>query len=323
MQIFEKNYVGVNHDRKDVTLAPLAFLTPYEDNAAGKKRRESVLAWLGQHYYHSDEEKARKPKDTRILPNTPRDGFRVVDFASRWTTSNKFARIYDPNGFELEISIENLIDIMLYTVVDHGVIRGEMIWGRENGQNRLVPVDSEVYRGALREGQVLEIEVGDLFTGNYGKKFVYMGRGYLQPVAACGTEVINAKPQRGMFYGRWGNTNTITPEFVATKTATGASEHIYLCLPENKYDADDLLTSRKKPMKVMGKLGKYDLSKYGPDYVFIGESAYHTASGDFTSDYDPHGGHRYYTRTLIMRDAPFTNADLDSEKLLPIVLEKN
>ena len=321
MQIFEKNYVGVNHERKDITLAPLAFLTPYEDNAAGKKRRESVLAWLGQYHYHDEEEKVKAPKDTRIIPNIPRDGFRVVDFASRWSTSNKFARILDPNGFELEISIENLIDIMLYTVVDHGVIKGEMIWGREAGQNRLVPVDSEIYRGALREGQTLEIEVGDLFTGNYGKKFVYMGRGYVQPVAACGTEIINARPQNHLFYGHWGNPNRINPEYAATHTATGASEHVYLSLPDHTYDREDLITTRKKPMKVMGKLGKYDLSKYDPDYVFYGESAYHTADGQFFLDYD-HSTFRYYTRLCMMRDAPFTNADLDSEKLLPIIAEK-
>ena len=31
MKIFNRNYVGINHNRDDITAGPLAFLTPYEN----------------------------------------------------------------------------------------------------------------------------------------------------------------------------------------------------------------------------------------------------------------------------------------------------
>lgn len=322
MQIFNFNFVGISGDRTDITLGPLAFLTPHEDNAAGAKRRESVRQWLNG---YSWQEKTHT--ETRIIPNTPKTGFRVVDVATRYMTSNKFARIFDPDGFELEISIDNLVDLMLYTVVDHGEIMGELVWGRDGGHNRLIPVDSDLYRNALREGQTLVADIGDVVIGNHGKKYVYLGLGYIQPIAACGSESSTYDKSdhnlRAHYYGEY----FIRPEFVVTCTAAGAAEHVYLELS----DYQDVIVTRKSRMKLTAILGKYD-KPLDSDTMYHSERCWwHSADGLFLTkdveDLDQANEHtlkeqqyRYLARNVMFRTEPFTLSDTDSEKILADIL---
>ena len=101
LKLFEEHFVGINHEREDVTAGPLAFMTPQEDNAAGRKRRESVRQWLYGYYYNPDKPQDASKHETKLVANKAMSGFRVVDYADRWSTSNKLARIFDPNGFEV------------------------------------------------------------------------------------------------------------------------------------------------------------------------------------------------------------------------------
>ena len=324
MKIFDKNYVGVNHKREDITVAPLAFLTPYEDNAAGKKRQESVDQWLSGRYWEKEDDSAQP--DVRILPNKPQTGFRVVDVASRWSTSNKFARIYDPSGFELEISIDNLVDLMLYSVVDHGEIQGELIWARDGAHNRLIPVTSDLYKNALREGQVLEPEVGDIIEAQHGYRYVYLGTGYLQPVGVAGKETVTKIGSSSL---NWPFVNhgyrenySIEPEFIATRQGKGAPQHIYYYLPQSKYGQNSIV-SRKAPMKVYAIVDKSDM-RLAPNKVYRWkDGAWHNAAGTFATDYNYADGQPYHTRACMVRPEPFTKDDIAFESVLAQIAEIN
>ena len=48
MKVFSKLFVGIKKAYEDNP--PLAFATPYEENAAGKKRQDTVMSWLGGEY---------------------------------------------------------------------------------------------------------------------------------------------------------------------------------------------------------------------------------------------------------------------------------
>lgn len=331
MKIFKKSYVGINHERKDITVAPLAFLVPYEDNAAGRKRCETVNDWANNTPYYL---KTKKPltAENRIIDNVAKSGFKVVDVASRDMTSNKFARIFDPDGFELEISIGNLIDLMLYTVVDHGVIEGELIWARDGAHNRLIPVDSDLYRNALQEGQVLNVTVGDIIIGNHGHEFIYLGTGYVQPVALCGDEVVTPAPVNNrrrygcngwvdpFMYGRNNDIYAIPNPTQVTTEKSDQLVHVYV-RNNNEMGRDGRLVTRKQPMKATAVIGKPD-RKFNENTVYESES-YHcyTASGEFIADPYNHKTHTYTTRNVMMRSAPFTADDLDF-KILRFAIKK-
>lgn len=258
MKIFKQNYVGVDHTRDDITDAPLAFLTPYEDNAAGKKRQESVMVWLRGYYGRSDDD---GKTETRIEDNTPRDGFKVVDVASRWSTSNKFARIVDPNGYELEINIDNLIDLMLYCVVDHGEIKAKCIWAREGAHNRLIPVESDLYKFAVQEGQVLEQNIGDIVTAAHATRYIYLGKMYRQWVARTGTvpTETNATKSSHAFYNYRNLHHTFTPTGVSLFDDEKAS-HVYLACGLKKWrDPSNTVITRQKPMKISANEGPVNI----------------------------------------------------------------
>lgn len=323
MKIFDKSFVGIDHTREDITIAPLAFLTPYEDNAAGKKRRESVRSWLRGWHWNDDTKQDKT--ETRIVENKPRAGFTIVDFAERWSTSNKFARVYDPEGYELEISMANLIDILVHGKVEKGVIQGEMIWAREGAHNRLIPVDSELFKGALREGQVLEAEIGDKVIGNHGKEYIYLGRGYIQPVVAVGEETSRLPTEDDHYWLRaQGEKIYEMPvrDRLVTQRAEGKSSHVYMMIEQRRSWQDKQLVTRQKPMKITANFGPSD-DVPGDNTVCNTSGVHYSAAGSFAAGRmlgrwgeDNGDPHRYYTRSGIFRHEPFDADDLDFDVVM-------
>lgn len=68
------------------------------------------------------------PKAPLILDNIPVSGYIVADTVTRSSTSNKFWRILDPRGFQLEISTDNMLDIITNSDIAHGQLIGKYKW---------------------------------------------------------------------------------------------------------------------------------------------------------------------------------------------------
>ena len=135
------------------------------------------------------------------VPNEPRLGFRITQAISRggsWSGGNKVVRIEDPRGFELEISVDNLVKIMSMTTFVSGECQEACVWGRQGSNNILLPETSKPYKEArkvtdyrnkatisLRDvnfGDTVELKKTENFNGLTGK---YMGAYYaysLQPL---------------------------------------------------------------------------------------------------------------------------------------------
>lgn len=64
----------------------------------------------------------------RILDNVPQTGFKLMKSVTRYSTSNKLWRVLDPRGFMLEISTQNLEDILLEGKIEKGLIDGSFVW---------------------------------------------------------------------------------------------------------------------------------------------------------------------------------------------------
>lgn len=124
--------------RRDTYSGKLAYIIYYDE--AGKLRKEP--SWNNW-------------RDDKIEPmeiaNEPMSGFvlnkKVGGYSSGWDYRNSYIRIYDPRGFEFEITVENLLFILENTSCIKGKgLEGEFIYGWDKTELVLIPVCSSEYK---------------------------------------------------------------------------------------------------------------------------------------------------------------------------------
>jgi len=133
-------------------------------------------------------------RDHNIEPNTfdnePTSGFvlnkKVGDTCSHWNFRQAYCRVYDPRGFEFEITIENLLYILENTnsIVGKG-LEGEFVYGWDGKDLVLLPTCSadykeiESYSKTVLEAKSITgkmLVVGNTYLGKDGKHYVYLGK---------------------------------------------------------------------------------------------------------------------------------------------------
>ena len=154
MNFPDKLYVGFN--KINDTQELLGFAIPFGTDSKFTNRKGTVDRW-------SD-------KLTPItVDNVPTSGFTVVGSVSRASTSNKFYRVKDPRGFQLEVSVENLFDLLQTTVVSKGTFLDQMVWAYgKNGKPYLIESSSEEYKAALRPAEKIELSPGTYYVNKAG-----------------------------------------------------------------------------------------------------------------------------------------------------------
>lgn len=180
----EKHYVGLKRRKEDAPYT-LGFMTPYGEDAAARKRKESVDRWV-ESRTHLDVE--GDPLPGIQLDNVPLSGFnfgKTVKHGYSWNVGDVKWRVHDPRGFMLEITAGNLAMLIQQGCIEHNVIKGECRWGRLGAENVLVPVGSEVYRQALENTErqlksvsLRDVRVGDRLLLKNGDECVYLGAFY-------------------------------------------------------------------------------------------------------------------------------------------------
>jgi hypothetical protein len=174
IKISKKVYVGFQGRRTEDEV-PLGFMTPYGEDDAGVKRRATVDNWARNHYGNS------KTFNSVTIDNKPMIGFKIgrsVQRSSGWNGSGAtYFRIEDPRGFELEITVENLVMISSICIIERGEIMQECVWGREGQRNILIPTNSEPFANAVEmpdddeKVDMKTLKKGDrvrLASGQYG-----------------------------------------------------------------------------------------------------------------------------------------------------------
>lgn len=175
MKFYDKYYVGFQKNRykNNEAFRILGFATYVAADKAFEKRKETVDRW----------------RDKEIQPitfdNVPMSGFKICDVVSRHHNDNKKFRIEDPRGFELEIDVYNLMDIINKHTIVNGTIVEPMLWGREDTNNYLISSNSEEYKyhksekkiGALAPGMLFKSKSGNVIY-RYEGKFAYNLIGY-------------------------------------------------------------------------------------------------------------------------------------------------
>tara|TARA_R110000772_G_scaffold99174_1_gene198813 strand:- start:84943 stop:85947 length:1005 start_codon:yes stop_codon:yes gene_type:complete len=265
----EKLYVGVEEKRSfDKTEFPLAFSTPYGTDKAFEKRKDTVLRWMGSGFRHEimtdddgntvyEEELTRfgqkLPKYTKtvigetepqVIDNTPLHGFTFDKSVSRWSTSNKWFRIQDPRGFTLEISAENLGEILLNGVIDHGTLIGAFVWARQGANNHLINTKNDRYINAIKpKVKIGNLKIGDVIETRQHGKFIYQGDYYS---ANCYWSVHHYKDSNS---GRWpfARYPARDPVFAWSLENETKPWKVFTYQDENDYRYDRLITMRSLP----------------------------------------------------------------------------
>ena len=165
--IYEKMWFTVNKSRAN----SLAYITYYEDNKAFEKRKQTGLSVAG--------------KDSFIFDNTPTKGFQVLGVTTRYSTDNKVFNIKDTvRDFSFQIPSGNLTALLMDTTIINGVIQDELIYGREDGQTVLIPINSQAYKKALQDKEKIanklkyaDLKCGDVFKMfNDKAEYLFLGR---------------------------------------------------------------------------------------------------------------------------------------------------
>lgn len=137
--IFIPKIIHVGYqNRKDTYTGKLAYII-YTDEKGVKRKQASWDSW----------------RDDNIEPNTfdnvPTAGFvlnkKVGDTQSHWNFRQAYCRVYDPRGFEFEITIENLLYILENTnsIVGKG-LEGDFVYGWDGKDLILIPTNSVDYK---------------------------------------------------------------------------------------------------------------------------------------------------------------------------------
>lgn len=107
-----------------------------------------------------------------IFDNVPMEGFVLNKKAGGgnygWNNRNTYCRVYDPRGFEIEISIDNLLYILDYTnsIIGKG-LEGSFIYGWSGKNLVLIPCNSPDYEIFVEFSEVkgTKINVKKLVAG--------------------------------------------------------------------------------------------------------------------------------------------------------------
>lgn len=173
---------------------------PSKINVGFQNREGTYTGKLAYVIYFDEKGKLRKEASwnnwrdknipNQIFDNEPTEGFvlnkKVGGYSSGWNYRQTYTRVYDPRGFEFEISVSNLLWILENCDCTRGKgLEGKFVYGWDKTDLVLVPVESPDYKEIQRKNEVVHnnlfIKAKDLVVGaTYetlgGTQFVYMGK---------------------------------------------------------------------------------------------------------------------------------------------------
>lgn len=158
----EKFKVGFNH-RRDTYTTKLGFINPLVSEATPKK---SEKYQLGKSYDNWRDEKI----DEEFYDNEPLSGFvlnyRVGGQSYGWSGREPKFRVLDPRGFEIEITLDNLVDLTEFGMGKGKVFEGELIYIYYNGRLTLINTEDSRYKNLyLKDKTDIKYDNEDFVVG--------------------------------------------------------------------------------------------------------------------------------------------------------------
>lgn len=178
------------------------IFVPSKINVGFQNRQGTYTGKLAYVIYFDEKGKLRKEASwnswrdstipNEIYDNEPTEGFVLnkkvggVEESWGWDVRKTYTRIYDPRGFEFEITIPNLLWILENCNCIKGKgLEGQFVYGWDGKELVLVPVESPDYKEIQAKNEVIHnnefVKAKDLVIGTTyemlnGEQYVYMGK---------------------------------------------------------------------------------------------------------------------------------------------------
>lgn len=178
-----------------------AIFIPQKIRVGFQKRSDTYTKKLAYVIYYDEKGTLRKAgsweswRDKEIEPveydNTPMEGFvlnkKVGGYSGDWGHFRQaYVRVYDPRGFEFEISVPNLLYILEHTSSIKGKgLEGEFVYGWDGTELVLIPTCSPDYVSLTKlnekrfEHKVIkakDLVIGGEYLTKDNQHYIYMGR---------------------------------------------------------------------------------------------------------------------------------------------------
>lgn len=186
----EKVRVGFQK-REDTYTKKLAYVIYYGPD--GKLRKET--SWKGWCQIPGEKRKwtntvCENDSEVDLTPfdieNKPHSGFVLNKGVQRygyWGSGRNMVRVYDDRGVEFEISVNNLMFILMTTNCHKRGLEGEFVYAWTKGDLILLPVGCEEYKESTvftgmqdKKVSAKEVVPGCAYTTKQQKKLIYIGK---------------------------------------------------------------------------------------------------------------------------------------------------
>lgn len=191
MKTAERIWVVTQQGADDLSYMALDNKTLDDRQHTGRRWAKTILNWTTREEVLGIE---------KFHQNTPTSGFDVFKSVARYR-GNKLARVRDPRGFVIEISMANLIYLIGNTTLINGIVQDLCVWGKDNDGNILIPVDSLEYKELMNPLEpdkpvklvnIKHVKKGDLCLLKDGDELVYCGRHAITGKVCQGDKFVNA-----------------------------------------------------------------------------------------------------------------------------------
>lgn len=170
-------HVGYNN-RNDTYTGKLAYVI-YTDTKGVKRKETSWESWRSKDITPDDH--TNEPMSGFVLNKGVGGGKQSYG----WNARNEYIRVYDPRGFEFEISVANLLFILQECTSTKGKgLEGDFIYAWDGKELVLLPTSSQEYIDCtsftkLQDMKITakDMKVGREYLNKKGETLIYMGRG--------------------------------------------------------------------------------------------------------------------------------------------------
>lgn len=176
--IFIPKTITVGYQERSGTYTGKLAYVIYTDEKGVLRKKKSWESW----------------RSTKIEPteheNQPTEGFVLNKKAggnrSHWNTRQTYTRVYDPRGFEFEITVPNLLYILENTNSIKGKgLEGEFVYGWSGTEIILIPTSAPDYEDIQKRNDILfnkehikakDLVLGGSYKNRQGDTLVYLGK---------------------------------------------------------------------------------------------------------------------------------------------------
>lgn len=176
--LFLPKKIKVGYQKRDSTYTGKLAYVIYYDQKGKLKKETSWENW---------RDKTIEPQE---FDNVPTEGFvlnkKVGDYSCDWNHRKAYTRVYDPRGFEFEITIENLLYILENTSSIKGKgLEGEFVYTWSGQDIVLMPTCSPDFEAISEYNDVLQSNkkfntknmiIGATYRDKDNQNVVYIGR---------------------------------------------------------------------------------------------------------------------------------------------------